>query len=258
MINIDPKFGNVYSDQERAESYSRLDFPNTYYLAYRDLPQIIKAHTLGKNAIDFGCGTGRSTRFLKRLGFKVIGIDISIDMLRIAQKLDPSGNYQSVSNGDYRYLGMGQYDLILSIFTFDNIPGWENRTAILQELRCLLKPSGMLICLDSTPELYTNEWASFSTKDFPDNWNAKTGDTVRDIMLDVEDRRPVEDIFWTIPDYYKLFYESGYELVTTYKPLGYKNEPYDWKSELCIAPWIIFVLNLKKLETGAKEFPLNG
>ncbi|MEE8632751.1 MAG: class I SAM-dependent methyltransferase, partial [Candidatus Bathyarchaeia archaeon] len=61
------EFSNVYEDSERAEAYSKLEFPGTYYLAYRDLPKIISDHVKGREALDFGCGTGRSTRFLKRL-----------------------------------------------------------------------------------------------------------------------------------------------------------------------------------------------
>jgi len=236
-------FENAWGNRQRAESYAKLEFPNTYYLAYRDLPAIISSHVHGILAIDFGCGTGRSTRFLKSLGFKVIGIDISSDMLQIARQLDQDGEYQLVSNGKYSHLGIGRFDLVQSIFTFDNIPDWNTRTNILCGLRDLLKPTGKLICLDSTPELYTNEWASFSTKDFPDNWHAKTGDIVRDMMLDVEDRRPVEDIFWTVDDYLKLFEKAGLCVESIYKPLGKKDEPYKWVSELKIAPWMIFVLN---------------
>ena len=196
----------------------------------------------GTRAIDFGCGTGRSTRFLKRLGFQAIGIDISEDMLGIARKLDLAGEYQVVSNGQYSHLGVGQFDLVLSIFTFDNIPGWDNRSKILAALRRLLKPSGRLILLDSTPELYTHEWASFSTKDFPENWKAKTGDIARDIMLDVEDRRPVEDVFWSDSDYHKLFAKAGLTCKATYRPLGRDDEPFTWVSETRVAPWMIFVL----------------
>jgi ubiquinone/menaquinone biosynthesis C-methylase UbiE len=133
----DPKFENSWDDQTRAESYSRLEFPNTYYLAYRDLPDIISRHVTGKRALDFGCGTGRSSRFLKRLGFNVTGIDISMDMLDIARNLDLSGDYQLVSDGNYSHLGINKFDLVQSIFTFDNIPGWENRTNILAGLRDL-------------------------------------------------------------------------------------------------------------------------
>jgi len=243
MTNTKMNFENSWGNQTRAESYSKLEFPNTYYLAYRDLPDIISKHVTGNHAIDFGCGTGRSSRFLKQLGFDVIGIDISKDMLEIARNLDLSGDYQLVLNGKYDHLGLNQFDLVQSIFTFDNIPGWTNRTNILKGLRDLMKPTGKMICLDSTPELYVNEWASFTTKNFPENWTAKTGDIVHDIMLDVEDRRPVKDIFWSMEDYNKLFNLAGLKMELTYKPLGYNNEPFDWKSEKEIAPWMIFILN---------------
>ena len=236
-------FENSWGNQTRAESYAKLEFPNTYYLAYRDLPEIISTHITGSNAIDFGCGTGRSTRFLKKQGFNVTGIDISADMLSIARIMDEAGDYKIVENGDYSHLGNGRYDLVQSVFTFDNIPGWENRTKILTGLKDLLKPSGKIVCLDSTPEMYTNEWASFSTKDFPDNRNASTGGIVRCIMLDVEDRRPVEDIFWTVDDYYKLFKNAGLIVEAIYKPLGKYEEPFQWVSETKIAPWMIFVLS---------------
>jgi ubiquinone/menaquinone biosynthesis C-methylase UbiE len=243
MKTHDSSFENSWDNQTRANSYAKLEFPNTYYLAYRDLPKIIAKQVKGNKAVDFGCGTGRSTRFLKQFGKNAIGIDIAKDMLQIAKEKDESGDYQLVSNGNYGHLGIGQFDLVQSIFTFDNIPGWANRTNILKGLGSLLNDEGKMILLDSTPELYTNEWASFSTKDFPSNWTAKTGDIVFDIMLDVEDRRPVQDIFWTVPDYHKLFKKAGLFLDTTYKPLGYQDEPYHWVSELQIAPWIIFVLS---------------
>jgi SAM-dependent methyltransferase len=235
-------FSNSWADSSRAESYSRLEFPNTYYLAYRDLPAILDTHVSGNRAVDFGCGTGRSTRFFRKLGYDVIGIDVAQDMLKRARTIDPQGDYRLVRDGDYAHIGRGQYDLVTSIFTFDNIAGWDTRTDVLLGLRDLLKDSGRMVLLDSTPELYTNEWASFSTKEFPDNWHAGTGDVVRDIMLDVEDRRPVEDIFWTEEDYRALFHRAGLEVEQTYKPLGRPDEPYQWISETRIAPWMIFVV----------------
>lgn len=85
-------FSNVYDDAKRAEAYARLEFPGTYYLAYRDLPAIIAEHVTGHKALDFGCGAGRSTRFLENLGFEAIGIDISPSMIHLAEKADPAGN----------------------------------------------------------------------------------------------------------------------------------------------------------------------
>jgi len=41
------QFSNVYEDRTRSEAYASLEFPGTYYLAYRDLPAIICKHVYG-------------------------------------------------------------------------------------------------------------------------------------------------------------------------------------------------------------------
>jgi SAM-dependent methyltransferase len=236
------EFSNSYEDSQRAESYSKLEFPGTYYLAYRDLPDIIRRHTRGKTALDFGCGTGRSTRFLQRLGFTATGVDISQAMIDKARQFDPTGDYQLIGDGDLKSLGRNTYDLVLSVFTFDNIPSMSKRTGLFRDLGNLLSPEGTIVCLDSTPELYVNEWASFSTRPFTENRTAKSGDIVRTIMNDVEDRRPVEDVFWTDDDYRETFKRAGLDMVASYRPLGKPDEPYAWVSETTIAPWVIYVL----------------
>ena len=152
-------FDNGYDDAERAAAYAKLEFPGTYYLAYRDLPAIIAEHVTGKAAIDFGCGTGRSTRFLNQLSFDAIGLDIADDMIDKARKIDPDGDYRLIQDGDFSQCPAHAYDLVLSIFTFDNIPTMEKKVTILKGLKSLLKSEGKIINLFSAPELYTNEWA---------------------------------------------------------------------------------------------------
>lgn len=236
------QFYNSYEDVTRAHSYAQLEFPATYHLAYRDLPDIIMRYVRGTMALDFGCGTGRSTRFLQRLGFETIGIDISREMISRATEIDPEGVYRLVPDGDLRCLPHGMYDLVFSMFTFDNIPGQRHRIELLRELRELLSGNGKIILLDSTPELYTNEWASFSTRGFPENWFAQSGDLVRTIMLDVEDRRPVNDFIWFDVDYRTSFERAGLELIDSFRPLGRDNDGIKWVSETRIAPWVIYVV----------------
>ena len=45
----------------------------------------------GMLTVDVGCGEGRVTRDLKRLGHKVIGIDASATLIRLAREEDPKG-----------------------------------------------------------------------------------------------------------------------------------------------------------------------
>jgi SAM-dependent methyltransferase len=233
---------NCYEDERRAEAYAKLGFINTYYVAYRDLPGIVLAHASGRRALDFGCGTGRSTRFLQGLGFDVLGTDISEEMIQKAREIDPSGVYRLISDGDFSAWPNQTFDLILSVFTFDNIPGMDRKVAIFREFRRLLNPEGRIVSLVSAPEIYTHEWASFSTKDHPENENAKSGDTVKIIVTDVEDARPVEDILWTDEDYRTVYEKAGLELLETHRPLAKEDEPFPWVNETRIAPWVIYVL----------------
>ncbi len=233
---------NSWDNDTRSASYAKLEFPNTYHLAYRDLPEIIMKHARGTKVLDFGCGTGRSTRFLKKLEFDVTGIDISHSMIRQAVEKDPDGTYILVEDGNYDAIPNG-FDLITSIFTFDNIPA-QKRAKILLGLKPKLSRNGCMIMLDSNPKLYHKEWASFSTAPFPGNKIAKTGDPVYTIMNDVDDKTPVEDYFFTEADYLNLFEEAGMKLLKRYAPLGQRDEPFMWKSELTIAPWIIYVLGV--------------
>jgi SAM-dependent methyltransferase len=233
---------NVYEDKKRAEAYSKLEYPGTYYLAYRDLPEIIGAHVEGKEAVDFGCGTGRSTRFLKALGFNAIGIDISSEMIERARQIDSEGAYLVIDDGDFGALEPGGYDLILSAFTFDNIPTIERKAGLFGGLKELLHEDGRLLNLVSSPDIYVNEWSSFSTKDYPENRRAKSGDEVKIVMTDVEDRRPVIDIMWSDEDYAKVYKASGLKIIEKRRPLAREEEPYEWVSETRIAPWVVYLL----------------
>lgn len=235
-------FDNVYEDPKRADAYAKLEFPGTYYLAYRDLPEIISQNVSGKRALDFGCGTGRSTRFLKNLGFDAVGVDISEDMLNLARRRDPDGDYRLTADADLSQFKNGTFDLVLSVFTYDNIPTAENKIKNMRAIKSLLKPDGKFINLVSSPEIYTHEWASFTTKDFPENRNAKSGDKVKIIMTDVEDSRPVEDILWTDQSYQDIYEHVGLILLETFKPLAKDSEPYNWVNETKIAPWVIYLL----------------
>jgi len=236
------EFSNVYDDSTRAESYDGVGYPATYYLAFRDLPAIIAEHATGTTALDFGCGAGRSTRFLRDLGFDVVGVDIAEEMLVRARARDPGADYRLVPDGDLSSMRAERYDLILCSFTFDNVPTSEKKVALFLALAGLLTERGRIVNLVSAPAIYVNEWTSFSTKDFPENASAESGDRVRIVMLDVPDRRPVEDVLCTDASYRELYARSGLDAVAMHSPLGDVSEPYPWVNETEISPWAIYVL----------------
>lgn len=232
---------NAYEDRTRAESYARLEFPATYWLAFRDIPSILRQHVSGCMALDFGCGAGRSSRFLRGLGYDVVGVDISAAMLEEARARDPDGRYRLLAGDDLTGFADGSFDLVLCAYPFDNIPGVERRVGLLTALRKLLRPDGRLVLLASTPELYVHEWVTFTTAAFPENADARSGDRVRIVIREGGDPRPVDDLLWFDDDYRGTFQRAGLELLATHRPLGRDDEPHAWINETRVPPWVVYV-----------------
>ena len=236
------EFENTYEDARRAAAYDELEFGGTYHLAFRDLPRTLAEHIDGSRALDFGCGTGRSTRFLQELGFATVGLDISEEMVTVARKRDPTGDYRVIADGDFGELPAGGFNLVLSAFTFDNIPTHGRKLRLLEGLKRLLAPKGRIVNIVSTPEIYTHEWATFTTKDFPENRSARCGDVVRIVTTDYSDGRPVEDIVWPHSDYLTVYRDAELHPLLYELPLATGEESVRWGSETSIAPWAIYVL----------------
>jgi hypothetical protein len=126
----------------------------------------------------------------------------------------------------------------------------EAKADALSGLRILLAPAGCLLLVVSSPAIYVNEWASFSTRDFSENRHAVDGDRVRIIMLDVPDHRPVEDVFCTDAHYRRLFESAGLRVLDVQSPLATGKEATPWFSETRTAAWTIYVLGPASLTIG--------
>jgi SAM-dependent methyltransferase len=234
-------FRNAYEDARRAEAYASIAFVGTYYLAFRDLPALIAEHVRGRTALDFGCGAGRSTRFLRDLGFDVLGVDISPEMLARARERDPEGRYKLLEDKGLDGFPAARFDLVLAAYPFDNIPGVDHRVGLLAGIRRRLRPTGRLILIASTPELYTREWTTFTTAAYPQNALARSGDPVWIVIKEGGDDRPVQDLLWLDDDYRAAFRAARLHLLTTHRPLGREDEPFPWVNETRVPPWTVYV-----------------
>lgn len=232
---------NAYDDEQRARTYASLELDGTYSIAYRDLPAILHHHVAGRRALDFGCGTGRSTRLLQSLGYETLGVDVAADMIRAAQELDPEGQYLLIKDGDLGHLPENHFDLVLAAYPFDNISGEDHRVRLMTAIRRRLRPDGRFILLASSPEIYTHEWVTFTTAAFPENASARSGEVVRIVIKNGGDDRPIEDILWLDEDYRRQFHAAGLQVLQTHWPLGHGDEPFDWINETRISPWVIYV-----------------
>lgn len=224
--------------EQFAGDYAKLDIANTYYLAFRDIPGIVKKYVRGKKALDYGCGGGRSTRFLKNLGLNVVGVDISRDMIEEARKRDPTGEYHLIKSGELPF-DDNSFDFLFSTSVFVEIPSLEEMVKILSEMKRVLKDGATATIVTLRAEAYNRNWSSFNC-DFPENKNLKSGEKAK---LKIHGTGiTLHDYAWSDLDYRKAFSEAGLNLVEEQQPLATRDEPYKWVLETEFAPWSVYVL----------------
>jgi 2-polyprenyl-3-methyl-5-hydroxy-6-metoxy-1,4-benzoquinol methylase len=92
--------------------------------------------------LDLGCGGGEPvTGYFARKGFHVTGVDISEQMIEIAHKQLPQGNFIRSDMTECQF-GEASFDLIVSTFAIIHIPQAEQRE-LLSNVFKWLKPSGV-------------------------------------------------------------------------------------------------------------------
>ncbi|HSX13466.1 MAG TPA: class I SAM-dependent methyltransferase [Chlamydiales bacterium] len=223
---------------ENAQNYANSGFENTYFLAYRDIPFFLEKYTTGKRAIDYGCGAGRSTRFLKDYGFEVIGVDVSKKMLEQAIRRDQTTHYLQIVSSQIPVLS-DTCDLIFSCFVMLTIQTKQELLAIFKEIYRCLKVGGIFMFVTASEELFSHKWLSYCT-DYPQNRNLKSGDAAKILLKDLGIE--FTDYFWTDKDYTTLFLEANFKRLETHFPMGKLNEGWNWLSEIKYAPYVIYVL----------------
>ncbi len=122
-------------------------FDVTRYKPWPESVEYVESLPEGSRVLDIGCGNGRNMILPRRLGHEVVGVDFSINLLRIAQEklnmreLAHSGH---IIGGDATFLPLKDdiFDAALYIATLHHIPSEEDRLRSLRELERVLKSGG--------------------------------------------------------------------------------------------------------------------
>ena len=144
------------------------EFDITRYKPWPQTVEFIESLPDGCSILDLGCGNGRNIKYLLDVnrGFKILGLDFSKRLLRLAQdKLRRDYTRTSTTFklllGDISCLPLknNSMDAALSVATLHHLPSAELRLHSLQELVRVLKPGGraFISVWDFEQERFTNE-----------------------------------------------------------------------------------------------------
>lgn len=99
--------------------------------------------------LDFGCGTGRISKFISPMVKKVIGIDITEGMVKVAEKENNGDNIEYfVFDGQNINLPSNSIDLIISVYVLQFVVNTDYFKETLKEFSRILKPSGKLLFIE--------------------------------------------------------------------------------------------------------------
>ncbi|HVF57912.1 MAG TPA: class I SAM-dependent methyltransferase [Pyrinomonadaceae bacterium] len=99
-----------------------------------------------RHVLELGCGTGEFSRLLAVRAEKVLAIDLSPQMIRLARersKLYPNIDFVNADVMAYQFSDE-QFDCIATLTTLHHLP----IETVLRKIRKALKPGGTFVCLD--------------------------------------------------------------------------------------------------------------
>lgn len=139
----------AFTDEQNVDATARSVEKGLYEVERR----AIDSHFTRPDAtvLDLGCGTGRTTAVLDRIGFDVVGVDVSEPMVQRARQLLPHVEFRS---GDARDLQFDddRFDYVLFSFNgLDYVHPEGDRYVALREIWRVLKPGGTFVFSSHNP-----------------------------------------------------------------------------------------------------------
>lgn len=152
MNSTEVKQSDVSVEQDRinAEVFHAPSITTEYSVRGLDIPEslaLLKYHNdvVGKDVLDIGIGTGRTTRILQPLARRYVGVDYSEPMVQHVRKVLPQVDAQQA---DMRKLGAwveSSFDLVFASNNVFDAVVHDDRLQTLREVHRVLRPGGLLM-----------------------------------------------------------------------------------------------------------------
>ncbi|WP_309383660.1 class I SAM-dependent methyltransferase [Cerasicoccus frondis] len=194
---------------EYAKKFALRGMQTTDVIAFRCAAEILSPWIKDKRALDVGCGAGRSTEFLGRLGAIDYGVDHNPAMIEQARALarhEPK--YDVIADGGRLPANDGYFDLIFSSWMLLEMSNPRDIIQLLKECRRVLKDDGRAVFIVNTAEFYAGDWVSIDI-DFPENRAPLQDGQIVKARLLPEDY-VVTDYYWDEKSYRYFFTQSNF------------------------------------------------
>lgn len=229
---------NRSQSADYAERYSHLKITGTQFLAFRDLPELIGRHAgVAAATLDYGCGAGKSSAFLRSLGLRVDGVDVNEQMVARARASAPAGRFQPLKNGRIP-ADDERYDLAFASWVLMEIGTKRQLVSTLREVARVLKPGATFVAVVCGADFYNADWLTENTQ-FAENEQLRSGCVVKVSFKEID--LSLYDYFWSDDDYREVIREAGLSLVQVHRPLGTDHDGYPWVTEKLKSPFTIYV-----------------
>jgi len=129
----------VFAYNVAAKKYEKKFFHYEIYL--RQITLFSDLFTAGQSILDLGCGPGLNAGIFSRKGLSVTGVDNSSEMINLARKNCPEGDFQLASATDF--LPQNRYDGICLSFIIVHLET-DKVVELLQRISGYIKPEGKL------------------------------------------------------------------------------------------------------------------
>ncbi|RLF14491.1 MAG: hypothetical protein DRJ66_05960 [Thermoprotei archaeon] len=144
LMKLFERMPHIYDKGMRILSFGKIDE------IYDDIISYVRH---GQRVLDIGCGTGALALRAARKGAKVKGIDVNVQMLKIARRkaleemLTENVEFQEMSIIELEKEVPESYDVVISGFLLSELTE-EERTYTLRRIWNILRPGGLLLIVD--------------------------------------------------------------------------------------------------------------
>jgi SAM-dependent methyltransferase len=184
----------------------------------------------GKAVLDFGCGGGRLSFELEKMGARVVGVDLSLPCIEIAQetagRLGSTVQFVSMRGNHLDFLPSRTIDIAVTNLVFMMSESKEAIAESMREICRVLRGTGRFINVITHP-CFVDRGAHDYRNVFPDGFDYfREGFAYKFILRDgdgCEVDRNFHDHHYTASTYVRLTLQSGFD-ITDFEELGYSEE----------------------------------